>query len=242
MIIIILLVILVLFLLSFSAGGYETGKGRIVFVHGFFGAPTDLSELKNEMEELGYEAVFVDLPLSLEEIEEAVPVLAEEMDSLIESTDRKEKIYFVGHSTGGLVIRKYLADSSWTDRIESCVLIGTPNRGSRLAEISSRYTGPVTDIFRTLESITPEAVAKMELVDNGSVEIGAIAGNKDDLLLGSLLEEENDGRVEVRSVEYSGLKDFAVLPFNHLELVKRQETAELIDSFFQEGKFNLQEK
>ncbi|MFW6410060.1 MAG: esterase/lipase family protein [Halanaerobiales bacterium] len=239
--IIIFTVVLVL-LLSTAVFGGEEGGDLIVFVHGFFGEPTDLLWLKNEMEKYGYRGVLVDLPLSLKKIEEAVPHLTEEVARLENSLNEKESIHFVGHSTGGLVIRMYLGENSPAGRNSRCVLIGTPNRGSRLADISSRYTGPVNRIFRTLESIKPDAVKKMERVSGGPIEIGAVAGSKDDLLLGGLLEGKNDGRVEVRSVEYSGLKDFVVLPFNHLELIKRPETAELIDKFLRRGTFELEDK
>ncbi len=42
-------------------------------------------------------------------------------------------IVLVGHSRGGLVIRKYLQEQNGAEGVRKVILLGTPNRGSRLA-------------------------------------------------------------------------------------------------------------
>ena len=66
-----------------------------------------------------------------------------------------------------------------------------------------------------------------------------IAGNKNKLLFGRLIKSENDGRVAVDSVSFEGLKEFIVLPYHHKEIHHRQETAELVHRFLQEGTFGI---
>jgi hypothetical protein len=77
----------------------------------------------------------------------------------------------------------------------------------------------------------------MDFTSVPDVEIAAIAGNKNNLFLGNLIRDENDGRVELSSVFYPELKDIITLPFGHIEIHHQQETAKWVDTFLRTGKF-----
>ncbi|MCS7464920.1 hypothetical protein N0M98_33090 [Paenibacillus doosanensis] len=142
----------------------------------------------------------------------------------------------IGHSSGGLVIRKFLSDTRYLDYVHKCVLIATPNRGTRLASYADQVSKTSTRIFKTLQSLHPEYIDSLNLKETG-IEIGAIAGNRNNLLLGKLLNDDNDGRVEVSSVYYDGLTDFTILPYGHKEIHYQKETAELVVHFIKKGTF-----
>ena len=174
--------------------------------------------LERNLKILGYECFLPDLQLTYKEIEFASFVLEGILEEIIKFDLKKdEKIHLVGHSTGGLVIRKLIADTKLAHRIGRCVLLATPNNGSTLADIAGNVK-PYVEIYKTLKSLSFESVGKFNMVNCSEIEMAAIAGDKSNLLLGKLMGDKNDGRVEVDSVYFPSLKDFMILPYGHKEI------------------------
>ncbi|ADL12722.1 lipase family alpha/beta hydrolase [Acetohalobium arabaticum] len=212
-------------------------NNKVVLVHGFSKDSRDMLQLQENLNQLGYEGITVDLPLTFKTIETAASIFKKEMEILISSLDDEELIHLVGHSTGGLIVRNFLATTDTIDKVGRAVLIGTPNYGSQLADIAADLSTILVNILKTLRSLQTEEVRKLELVEDSKIDIGAIAGNKNNLLLGKLLSKESDGLVHVESVKYEGLKDFIILSYGHKEIHYKFETAELVVSFLEKGKF-----
>ncbi|MCK8826597.1 alpha/beta hydrolase [Natroniella acetigena] len=211
-------------------------KQKVILVHGYNKDQSDMLTLKNNLEKESYQGILVDLPLRFEELKDATKVFATKVEKIINELEEGEEISFIGHSTGGLVIRYFLSKSELKFKLGRVVLIATPNQGSRLAEIASTIT-PFTSLFKTLDSLQPEQLKELDLSFSKEIEVGAIAGNKNNLLLGELLEDENDGRVRVDSVRCERLSDFIVLPYGHKEIHHQRETAKVAANFLREGKF-----
>ncbi|MCC5908838.1 MAG: hypothetical protein JJT76_00125 [Clostridiaceae bacterium] len=212
-------------------------KNKIILVHGYNKTSRDMKVLKKNLEAQGYEGILVDLPLTFKELDNSIPLLEAVLQEVSSDCKANEKITLVGHSTGGLVIRRLLATTQYLNKINKCILIATPNNGSELADLVGKVPVMCTNIFKTLKSLQKEEVKSLLLKENCSVEIGAIAGNKNNLILGNLLSCENDGRVTVKSVEFDGLKDFIILPYGHKEIHYQQVTVRLIDTFIKTSKF-----
>ncbi|MGM0603850.1 MAG: esterase/lipase family protein [Bacillota bacterium] len=209
---------------------------KVILIHGYNKNKNDMVVLKNNLEELNYQVYLVDLPLTFKPLEESVEILKQQIDDLLSDVNNEEEINFAAHSTGGLVVRRLIADGELNHRINRCVLIASPNKGSRLSQMSAKLPF-FNKIFKTADSIKPKNVKKMDLKSSKEIEIGAAAGVRSNLLLGKFLNSKNDGRIRVDSVKYEGLKDFIELPYGHKEIHYRKETAELIDNFLRTGKF-----
>ncbi len=209
----------------------------VVLVHGYSKDSRDMKTLAGFLDAAGYRAVVVDLPLTFDHVEDAAKIFARQMEDIVADIPDDQTIAMVGHSTGGLVIRCFLAHFEQGRRVEHAVLIATPNRGSTLAGMAGDISDLLLETFATLDSLRPEKIPALGLDDPEETKIGAIAGSRGNLVLGKLLEKENDGRVEVRSVYYDGLDDFAVVPFNHHEIHHEAETAELVVRFIETGRF-----
>jgi pimeloyl-ACP methyl ester carboxylesterase len=209
---------------------------KIVLLHGFNKSSKDMRRLDGYLTSRGFECRLVDLPLTYERIEYCAVLFEELFRRIQEEVGQQEKISLVGHSSGGLVIRRFLSQTKYLDKVHKCVLVATPNYGSKLADYAGRVSKAYTRVYKTVQSLQTHSIAELQLQET-PVEIGAVAGNKCNLLLGRLLRQENDGRVEVGSVYYEGLRDFIVLPYGHKEIHHRQETAEHIVSFIRHGRF-----
>ncbi len=187
---------------------------------------------------MGYEAISVDVPLTLKTMEDAYLVLEEKISKHISN---KDIIHLVGHSTGGLLIRYFINHTKYLDHIGRCVLIATPNKGTELADQAMRYSRMFAKVFKTVESLHTES-SDLTIKNINNIEIGAIAGNKCNLILGKLLHGENDGRVTVDSATYEGVKEFIVLDYGHKDIHHQYHTAEIVRNFLQTGKFYPDEK
>lgn len=198
-----------------------------------------MERLKRNLDSFGYECILPNLPLTFKEFDIASVALDHVLEEMVRfHLEKDEKIHLIGHSTGGLVIRKLISETKYTASIGRCVLIATPNKGCKLANIAGKIK-PIVRIYKTLKSLDYDYVESVDFnpKSDTDIEVAAIAGNKNNLLLGNLIGLENDGRVELDSVYYPELKDFITLPYGHLEIHHQPETAKWIDTFLRSGKF-----
>ena len=92
-------------------------KKKVILVHGFNKNQKDMLILKKNLEQIGYECILMDLPLTFKEIEYCTSVFEEKIKEIICSLKEDEKINLVGHSTGGLIIRQFLSNTEYIYRI-----------------------------------------------------------------------------------------------------------------------------
>jgi len=210
---------------------------RVLLLHGFNKREKDMFILSKNLKSFGWDTVPVRLPLTFKEVEYASKVFEEIVKEIVTNLKDKERIHMVGHSTGGLIIRHFLYKGKYSKFINRCVLIATPNKGCKLADFAGKLPKVYINIFKTLKSLQRDNIKRLKLYNSKEIQIGGIAGNNNNLFLGRLINEENDGRVEVSSVKDEFLKDFIVLPYGHKEIHYKLETARLIDNFLRTGRF-----
>ncbi|WP_411954585.1 esterase/lipase family protein [Alkalibacillus sp. S2W] len=210
---------------------------KVILIHGFFRSDRDMQDMSNYLKRENYECYTPNLPLTFNEFDVIVSQVEDLLEAIVKTgLSPGEEIHLVGHSTGGLVIRKLLTDTNYLDAIGRCVLIGTPNRGSQLADLASKIRGYV-NIFKTVKSLRKEYLDNIEFQNETGIDIGAIAGNKSKLGFDPLISGENDGFVEVDSVYFPGLRDFKVLPLTHRTIHHDVETFQQVQQFLETGQF-----
>lgn len=204
----------------------------VVLVHGFGRTARDMRTLKKYFDAAGYETFTPTLPSWIVRVSGCAGMLSRRIEKL--DTDYT-RIHFVGHSMGGLIIRAMFAQRE-VKGLGRCVLIGTPNGGTPLAEIVVRRIPPVAWLFRPYYDL-------YEGMDIGAPlnvpppEMGAIAGTDDGLRFGSWIGGESDGRVPVGSVPFGGMTEMITLPYHHEEIHHKKDTAEYIERFLVSGAF-----
>ncbi len=206
---------------------------KVILVHGYNRNKKDLYPMKRHLKAMGYECLAPTFPLRYKEFDQSTELL---VDYLEQFASGDEKVHLVGHSTGGLVIRHAVSAEGVAEKVGRAVLIATPNKGSQLAEFAGRSPGYV-QVFKTLKSLHRKYIEELSIPIINGIEIGAIAGNKPNGLLGRLIHGEHDGRVAVSSVNLEHFKDFLILPYHHHEIHHQQVTAEFVDRFLKKGHF-----
>ena len=135
--------LIVLLIASIVGGGYylfriypalttdNTGAEKVVLLHGYGRSDVSMLILNSALTEAGYDVHSLDYPST----DTAPAALAEMIGTEIDSCckDRAETVHFVGHSFGGLLLRDYLGKNKPIN-LGRVVLIGTPNKGSELAD------------------------------------------------------------------------------------------------------------
>lgn len=213
-------------------------KKKVLLLHGYNKNKKDMYVLRDNLADLDYEVILAELPLLFRSVQYCAEIFAEKLREITADLKSGEKLSLVGHSTGGIVIRKVIKDPLIKRYIDRCVFISTPHKGSRLADKAAKISKTFINLFKPVKSITTESIEKMDLIRPAEIEIGAIAGSKSNLFLGRFIRGDNDGRISVESVRCSDLKDFKVLPYGHKEIHYQLETAQLVDNFLREGKFD----
>jgi alpha-beta hydrolase superfamily lysophospholipase len=208
-------------------------KEIIVLVHGFFRTRRDMAFLARYFQKNGYATFRPTLPAIFSSLDQCTAQFEKKLQQLPRDCDR---IHFVGHSMGGLIIRQFLG-RNMVANLGRCVLIGTPNNGTDLAVIAEKYFRFSLKIFKPIQSFLPEKLIIALPRNNPPPEIGVIAGKSNNILLGRFFKKESDGRVPVESVRFDGLKEFVTVPYNHLQIHHREKVAALVMKFIRTGCF-----
>jgi pimeloyl-ACP methyl ester carboxylesterase len=215
----------------------KENKILVVLVHGFFRNYKDMEVLKLYLNDFGYEGYTVNLPTTFNNFETIYESFKKQLLDL--DTANYTSIHLVGHSMGGLIIRYYLSKHK-IPKLGRCVFIGTPNQGTRLADIGLKIP-MLASILKPIKVLNSKAPA-IGLPQNEPIpDIGIIAGSNHRLITGCFLEKPNDGRVEVAATKLEPplMKDFMELNYVHTKIHKEKATAELVCHFLEFGKFRL---
>ena len=150
-----------------------------------------------------------------------------------------EQAHLVGHSLGGLVILRMLANR-YSDIAGRIVCVGSPLRGSRAATIlNAKSWGEhllgVSVPQGTLQGSANEWASEV----TARREIGSIAGSIPFGVghVAGPFGEPNDGTVAVAETRLDGATDHIIVPTTHTGLLISRNVAEQIGSFLRRGEF-----
>jgi pimeloyl-ACP methyl ester carboxylesterase len=156
---------------------------------------------------------------------ETVPELGRRLASLIDDLEGRasppDRIHFVGHSLGTVLIRWVLVHRP-SGRFGQAVLIAAPNQGAAAADRWGRW---VRWIVKPIAELTTEdSSAPRRLHTPQGVEIGNIAGSR-------------DHKVRVPETLLEGQSDHVVVRGGHTFLMARPSVQSLTVRFLTTGRF-----
>lgn len=206
-------------------------KEVVVLVHGFFKNRSDMRYLEKGLQEHGFETCCVDLPTTFACFEDCLKSLEWQLSHFTQ----QDKLHYVAHSMGGLLVRAYLAACGHS-KTGHCVFIATPQQGTALAAIAHKF--PLySSVFKPIQSLLP-CTGSENAETSIESPLGVVAGSRSMGVLGSLfLNEPNDGRVEVASAQSQDADEFLVVPFGHKDIHHQRLTLLNVVEFIRTGKF-----
>lgn len=113
----------------------EASAHLVILLHGLGRTRRALQRLDDALRAAGLVTARLDYPSTRKSIEEHAATIAELLDHL----PTPQKLSFVSHSLGNLIVRRLLAyDRPWRNAIARIVMIAPPNQGASLASALDR--------------------------------------------------------------------------------------------------------
>jgi Putative serine esterase (DUF676) len=214
-----------------SAGTPGARPALTILVHGLWMSGLQLSMIKRRLESDGsLRALPFTYPTT-------VGAMSDHVRRLIDYARAQgvERLHFVGHSLGGLVILRAL---QVTDDLPPgrAVLLGSPLQGSRTAQRFARLPFGRALIGRALAE---ECIDCSPREWSGRRDIGVIAGSTG-MGLGRLigrLDAQHDGTVMVEETRLPGARDHIVLGTSHTGMLLSPQVAQQTRHFLEHGRF-----
>lgn len=112
----------------------------IILLHGLFQSPACWLWFKFCLHRQGFSSLHTIALPPWKDVEILTERLAKRVDELRQTNGRK-KVHLIGHSMGGIIARNYLQIRGGADKVDHCLLIATPNGGSKLAPFTLSSLG-----------------------------------------------------------------------------------------------------
>ena len=207
----------------------------VILLHGLGRTPKSMNPLAEYLTERGFRVYNFSYPSTSGTPDQLVALLREQIDTCCADS---QKLHFVGHSLGGILVRATLARDPRAN-VGRLVMLGPPNHGSELVDKFGELAlfrwalGPTAPQLGTASDSFPNRLPAL------SIEVGVIAGTDSVNPLGAfVLPDEDDGMVTVAGTKLEGMKDFLTVPSSHTFIMRSPEVARQVAHFLHTGSFD----
>jgi pimeloyl-ACP methyl ester carboxylesterase len=220
------------------SGGLAQADECVVLLHGLMRSSMSMNKMQRELDAAGFLTVNIDYPSRDHTIEELAEIAVPKGLDACREFDDIERIHFVTHSLGGILVRQYLENEVIAE-LGRVVMLGPPNQGSVAADDLVDIPG-----FDWLNGPAGRQLGKGEesvplRLGPANFELGVIAGNRTiDPVTSAVLENPDDGRVSVEDTKLDGMSDFIVVDHSHAFMMRMRTPIDQTIAFLKDGKFN----
>jgi triacylglycerol lipase len=193
----------------------------VVLLHGLGRTHLSMTTLQFALENAGYKVWNKGYDSTSAPIEQLAPIVGTAVEHC--RSQGAERVHFVTHSMGGILIRTYLQDHD-VPAGGRVVMLAPPNRGSAVVDAHRdswwfrTATGPAGQQLGTGPDSVPRRLEPIPL------EVGVIAG-------------AYDAKVSIRSTRLEGMKDHIVVDSAHTLLMNSPTVVRQVKAFLKNGRF-----
>lgn len=209
----------------------------VVLLHGLARTATSMNKMQRALDDAGYETANIDYPSRDFTVEKLAEIAITNGLDACRSNGNAERVHFVTHSLGGILLRQYLSDREISG-LGRVVMLGPPNQGSTAVDKLDGVPG-----FDWLNGPAGRQLGKGDdsvplKLGPADFELGVIAGNRSiDPITSAVLKNPDDGRVSVEDTMLDGMDDFVVVEHSHAFMMRMRRPIELTVHFLKSGNF-----
>jgi triacylglycerol lipase len=192
-------------------------QDQIILLHGMYRSADAMQPLETFFRNEGYQITNISYPSTKYDIETLV---RDYLHPAVQKAQRKgmQKIHFVTHSMGGILVRYYLKNHP-LEGLGKVVMIAPPNQGTELAELFADSSWIDTNTGPAKLQLSAQQDSWVNQLGPVNFAVGIIAGNyNSNLLTAWLLPGEDDGVVSVESTKVQNMQDFMIVNEKHFKL------------------------
>ena len=218
--------------------GEDVGSSNecVILIHGLGRTAWSMKRLEWVLKRQGYAVINESYASTRLSIEEAADFWLSEILRR-SAVQRADRVHFVTHSAGGLVLREYLTGHTIVS-LGRVVMLAPPNQGSELVDrlkhslLFRRVTGPAGQELGTDSADLPQRLPPARF------ELGVVAGNRSlNPLFSAWIPGPDDGKVSVARAGLAGMKEMLVVPRTHTWMMWRQDVTFAVERFLKRGTF-----
>ncbi len=228
-------ILLSLFITLPGAVSAKTAEECVILLHGLARSNSSMSSLEKTLKNEGYAVQNIDYNSKKYVIEElAISVIP----PAIAKCKPAEKIHFVTHSMGGILLRQYISQHRIMN-LGKAVMLGPPNQGSEVVDKLHQFPGFSFINGRAGLQLGTGKTSVPNTLGPVNFELGIIAGSRSvNLILSQLIPGKDDGKVSVENTKIDGMNDHITLPVTHTFMMNNKAVTRQVIHYLKSGSFN----
>jgi len=209
-------------------------KPLVILLHGLGRSPLSMRKMEQELTKAGFFVLNISYPSRSESIEDLSNNFLTPLIKEVKARAGVDKIDFVTHSLGGILVRKYALENG-SDSIGRVVMLGPPNGGSEIPDKLKDYY-----FFRFIFGLAGQQLGTINglpaTLGPPDFKLAVIAGTNGGWNpLSKWFAGDNDGIVSVKSTQLNGMSQFQTVDSSHTFIMNNKEAIELTKRFLLGG-------
>jgi triacylglycerol lipase len=186
----------------------DSSPAQVVLLHGLGRTSGSMLLASRHLRRAGFNTVRIGYPSLRLPIGELAALVAAKLPR------DEAPIHFLTHSLGGVIVR-YIAKHHRPNNLGRVVMLGPPNKGSKLASKMRRHwyyrltTGPAGQQLHTGPDSIPNQLGPVDF------ELGVIASAHSADPFSRLIGNDNDGKVTLEETKVDGMTDWVTVRRGH---------------------------